>query len=106
MNNLKRPNLANLEAEQGVVGAILLESDAIDRVMDMVSPEDFTSEPIQLVYQQLVDMRLSGEPIDLVTVTAKLFETGHIDRVGGPGFLASLSDNVGSARYIEFWVAS
>ena len=38
-----------------------------------------------------------------MTVTAKLFETGHIDRVGGPGFLASLSDNVGSARNIEFW---
>ena len=94
---------SNLEAEQSVLGGILLEPGALDRIADILAPEDFYHEAHEKIYQTMLDLYRRREPVDLVTVTALMSDKQHLDAIGGPGFLASLSDNVGSAANIEYW---
>jgi replicative DNA helicase len=94
---------SNLEAEQSVLGGILLEPGALDRLADILAPEDFYHEAHEKIYLTMLDLYRRREPVDLVTVTALLSDREILDAVGGPGFLASLCDNVGSAANIEYW---
>jgi replicative DNA helicase len=94
---------SNLEAEQSVLGGILLEPGALDRIADILLPGDFYHEAHEKIYQTMLDLYRRREPVDLVTVTALMSDRQLLDAVGGPGFLASLSDNVGSAANIEYW---
>ena len=94
---------SNLEAEQSVLGGILLEPGALDRIADILAPEDFYHEAHEKIYQSMLDLYRRREPVDLVTVSALMSDRELLDAVGGPGFLASLSDNVGSAANIEYW---
>jgi replicative DNA helicase len=94
---------SNLEAEQSVLGGILLEPGALDRIADILRPGDFYHEAHEKIYLTMLDLYRRREPVDLVTVTALMSDRQLLDAVGGPGFLASLSDNVGSAANIEYW---
>jgi replicative DNA helicase len=94
---------SNLEAEQSVLGGILLEPGALDRLADILAPEDFYHEAHEKIYAAMLDLYRRREPVDLVTVTALMADRKILDAVGGPGFLASLTDNVGSAANIEYW---
>jgi len=94
---------SNLEAEQSVLGGALLEPGAMDRVADILAPEDFYYEAHERIYQTMLELYRRREPVDLVTVTALMHDRQLLDAVGGPGFLASLGDNVGSAANIEYW---
>ena len=88
---------ANLEAEQSVLGAILLRAQALDQVADLLTPEDFYRPSHGHIFQAMLDLANRGEPVDLVTVTALLKERGRLEEVGGPVFLANLSEHVGTA---------
>lgn len=94
---------SNLEAEQSVLGGILLEPGALDRIADILAPGDFYYAAHENIFQVMLDLYRRREPVDLVSVTALLADRQALDAVGGPGFLASLSDNVGSAANIEYW---
>ncbi len=94
---------SNLEAEQSVLGGILLEPGALDRIADILAPIDFYHEAHEQIYSTMLDLYRRREPVDLVTVTASMSDKKILDAVGGPGFLASLTDNVGSAANIEYW---
>jgi replicative DNA helicase len=94
---------SNLEAEQSVLGGILLEPGALDRIADILAPEDFYHEAHEKIYQTMLELYRRREPVDLVTVSALMYDRQLLDAVGGPGFLASLGDNVGSAANIEYW---
>ena len=96
---------ANLEAEQSVLGGILLEPGSLDGIADILKPEDFYHEAHEKIYLTMLELYQRREPVDLVTVTALMADRELLDAVGGPGFLASLSDNVGSAANIEYWAA-
>jgi replicative DNA helicase len=88
---------ANLEAEQSVLGAILLRPQVLDQVADLISVRDFYRQAHGRIYQAMLDLYSRVEPVDLVTVTALLKERGQLDDVGGPVFLAALSEQVGTA---------
>ena len=88
---------ANPEAEQSVLGAILVRPEVLDRVADLVQPADFYREAHGRIFQAMLDLYGRGEPVDLVTVTALLKERGQLEGVGGPVFLAALSEQVGFA---------
>ena len=88
---------ANLEAEQSVLGAILLRAQALDQVADLLTPEDFYRPNHGHIFQAMLDLANRGEPVDLVTVTALLKDRGRLEEVGGPVFLANLSEHVGTA---------
>ena len=94
---------SNLEAEQSVLGGILLEPGSLDRIADILAPEDFYYEAHEKIYLSMLDLYRRREPVDLVTVTALMSDRKVLDAVGGPGFLVSLTDNVGSAANIEYW---
>lgn len=85
------------EAEQSVLGAILLRPEVMDQLADLLGPEDFYREAHGRIYRAMMDLYQRNEPVDLVTVTALLKERGQLEGVGGPVFLASLSEQVGFA---------
>jgi replicative DNA helicase len=94
---------ANPEAEQSVLGAILVRPEVMDRIADVIVPEDFYREAHGRIYKAMLDLYGKGEPVDLVTVNALLKERGQLERVGGPVFLAGLSEQVGFATNAEYY---
>ncbi|MEJ5330870.1 MAG: replicative DNA helicase [Desulfobaccales bacterium] len=88
---------AHLEAEQSVLGAILLRPQVLDQISDLLVPEDFYRPAHALIFQAMLDLYHRAEPVDLVTVTALLKERGQLEEAGGPVFLAGLSEQVGIA---------
>lgn len=94
---------ANPEAEQSVLGAILVRPEVMDRIADVVGPEDFYREAHSRIYKAMLDLYGKGEPVDLVTVNALLKERGQLEGVGGPVFLAGLSEQVGFATNAEYY---
>lgn len=94
---------ANLEAEQSVLGAILLRSQTLDQVADLLTPADFYRSSHGDIFQGMLDLWSRGEPVDLVTVTALLKERGRLEDVGGPVFLAALSEHVGTAANAAYY---
>jgi replicative DNA helicase len=94
---------ANLEAEQSVLGAILLRPQVLDQVADLIGAQDFYRPAHGRIFQGMLDLYNRAEPVDLVTVTALLKERGHLEDVGGPVFLAGLSEQVGTAANAYYY---
>lgn len=93
----------NLDAEQSVLGSLLIEPDSIHRVAKFLQPEDFYLEPHKLVYQAILDLDEAGEPVDLLTVTEYLRKKGDLDKIGGAAYVAALANAVPTADHIEHY---
>jgi replicative DNA helicase len=93
----------NLEAEQGVLGSMLLDRDAIARVVELIRPEDFYRDAHRRIYETIVDLFERGEPVDLITVTDRLRDTGHLDDVGGASYVTSLLHAIPTAANVEYY---
>lgn len=93
----------NLEAEQAVLGAILLEAEALIASMERLRAEDFYSVSHQRIFEVMVALGEDGEPIDLVTLTARLQDLGQLDEVGGVSYLAKLAGAVPTAANVEYY---
>ncbi|WP_262247000.1 replicative DNA helicase [Parapedobacter soli] len=91
-----------VDLEEAVLGAILLEKDAMMEIADILSPKMFYVEANQLIFEQCARLSLDGEPIDLLTVTAALRTSGNLEKVGGAYYLTGLSDRVVSSANIEY----
>ena len=87
----------NLEAEQSVLGSILLENSAANRVFEILSERDFYSEAHRKIFIVIKDLSEKNEPVDLITLSNALKDKSLLDSVGGTTYLASLVDNVPSA---------
>lgn len=98
-NELKLPP-QNLEAEQSVLGALLLDNDAINRVVEEITADDFYRSSHRKIFQAIIDLYQRNEPSDLVTITTRLKTVGDIDEVGGASYLSSLVDRVPSAANV------
>lgn len=90
----------NDEAEVSVLGAILLEKDAIIKVADILNEEDFYSDANCIIYASMVELYEKHSPIDLITLTNKLAEKKQLDNVGGASYIATLVNSVPSAANI------
>ena len=88
---------ANLEAEQSVLGAILVRPEVLDEVSDLLVADDFYKEAHGRIYKAMLDLYGKSDPVDLVTVCALLKERSQLEGVGGAVFLAGLSEEVGFA---------
>jgi replicative DNA helicase len=93
----------NLEAEQSVLGSMLLDRDAIARVVEALRPEDFYRDLHRTIYMAMLDLFERGEPVDLITVTNRLTGMGKLEDVGGATYLASLPNTVPTAANAEFY---
>lgn len=94
---------ASLEAEQSVLGGILIKEGAMDLVSDLLIPEDFYYEAHGVIFRAMLELYYRREPVDLVTVASHLRSHNLLDAVGGPGFLASLTENVATAVNIDYY---
>ena len=93
----------NLDAEQGVLGSMLLDRDAIARVVEALRAEDFYRDLHRTIYTAILDLFERGEPVDLITVTNKLASMGKLEDVGGATYLTSLPNTVPTAANAEFY---
>jgi replicative DNA helicase len=93
----------SLEAEMSTLGSMLIDRDAIAKVIDLLDPEDFYKEAHRAVYEAICTLFEKGEPADLITVTEALREHGKLDRVGGAVFISSLANSVPTAANVEYY---
>ncbi|MEY5046643.1 MAG: replicative helicase [Bacteroidota bacterium] len=91
-----------VEVEEVVLGALMIEKDALTTVIDILKPESFYSERHQKIYGAIRDLFLKSEPIDLMTVTSMLRTNGDLEFVGGPYYLNELTFKVNSSANIEY----
>jgi replicative DNA helicase len=99
MKNQNDPSLyavppQNIEAEQSILSAILIDNNTLLDVVELLAAEDFYKTAHQKIFAAIIDLFDKGEPIDLVTLANKLDESGHLEDVGGATYLARLVDSV------------
>jgi replicative DNA helicase len=92
-----------IEAEQSVLGAMMLSKDAIADVVETVRPGDFYRPAHQLVYDAILDLYARGEPADAVTVSAELTRVGQLVRIGGAPYLHTLISLVPTAANAAYY---
>jgi len=101
--NLLKVPPQNLEAEASVLGGILLENDAMDRVLEIVTPDLFYRESHRKVFRAMMELSDRSEPVDLITLSEFLRAKGELDAVGGTAYLASLANLVPTAANIAHY---
>ncbi|WP_297212994.1 MULTISPECIES: replicative DNA helicase [Thermodesulfovibrio] len=92
----------SLEAEQAVLGALILEGEAITKAIEILSPEDFYREAHKKIYQSMLELFDKNEPIDLITITEHLRDKGELDNIGGLSYLSHLATIVPTAANIRY----
>ena len=90
------------DLEKAVLGALMLERDAIIDVQEYVKPETFYLEEHRLIYKAIQELSFEMKAIDLYTVTERLKSQKMLQKVGGAGYLAELTQKVASAAHVEF----
>ena len=93
----------NTEAEQAVLGAILLDSDSIGTVLQYVRAESFYTIAHQKIFQAVVDLYNGGHRVDLLVISEHLRQEGLLDSVGGTAYIASLTDTVPSTANVAYY---
>lgn len=101
-NNLRVPPHSQ-EAEESVLGAMLLDKDAVIAVAEFLSPEDFYDERLKAIYEACLDLYEARVPIDVLTVTDKLKKRKALERIGSSSFLADLANKVPTAAHVEHY---
>ena len=91
-----------IELEETVLGAIMLEKDALIGVLDLLKPESFYKESHQKIYSALMNLSLEEKPIDILTVTEELKKQKQLESVGGAFYITQLTSRVSSAAHIEY----
>jgi replicative DNA helicase len=92
----------NLEAEEAVLGALMIEKASISLVQDILRPESFYKEAHRIIYETILTLDSKGDPIDLLTVTNELRKNVQLEFVGGPYYLVELTQRVSSSANLEY----
>lgn len=91
-----------IELEEAVLGAVMLEKDAILQIIDILKPDSFYREEHQKIYQAIIDLASANKAIDLLTVTEELRKKKQLDETGGPVYVSQLTTRVASAAHVEY----
>lgn len=103
LNSADRLPPQNLDAERSVLGALLLDRDAIIKIAESLRAEHFYRETHGLIYAAILRLFAAREPADLVTLSDELKRFDQLDRVGGDGYLAELATVVPTAAHVEHY---
>ncbi|PIT97174.1 replicative DNA helicase [Candidatus Berkelbacteria bacterium CG10_big_fil_rev_8_21_14_0_10_41_12] len=90
----------NVEAEQSIIGGLLIDKDAIFKVADIILPSDFYRPEHGIIFDAMVDLFNSGNPIDLVTLSDHLQKKKQLKKIGGATYLTELANSTSSSAYI------
>ncbi len=93
----------SVEAEQAVLGAVLLEGDLPPGVEELVSPEDFYIPAHRYVYEAMLSLKSKGLPVDLTTLTEELKTRSTLEKVGGKEYVVRLTGNVPTTANVEHY---
>jgi replicative DNA helicase len=93
----------NLEAEQSVLGAMIVDRAAVEKAIEILRPEDFYREAHQRVFEAAWDLAERSEPVDLITISDALRIRNQLDQVGGVSYLATLADMVPTTSNVEYY---
>ena len=93
----------NIEAEQSVLGALLIQPVAIERVAEMLTNEDFYRDAHRTLFEAVLAISARNEPVDLITVQDELRKRDKLDAVGGMPYITALFDSVPSAGNVEYY---
>lgn len=91
-----------IELEEAILGAIMLEKDAIEDVISILQPESFYHDSHQKIYSTILKLYNLNKPIDILTVMNHLRDSKELEDVGGPAYLSQLTNNVASGAHIQF----
>lgn len=91
-----------VDVEEAVLGALMLDKDALPIVIETLQPGSYYKETHQLIYAAILRLFEKSHPIDLITVTEELKKAGDLETVGGPNYLVGLTHRVASSANIEF----
>jgi replicative DNA helicase len=91
-----------VELEEAVLGALMLEKDALTNVIDILKVESFYKESHKVIFQAILDLFTESQPIDLLTVTTQLRKNGALEVAGGAFYITELTSKVASAANIEY----
>lgn len=91
----------SIEAEQSVIGAILLDSNALDRIEGLIAEADFYHHDHRLIFSAARTLTNTGKPVDAITVAEALEATGSLSRVGGLRYLGEIAQNTPSSANIK-----
>ena len=91
-----------VDLEEVVLGAMMIDKKGVDEVIDILNPDVFYKEAHQLIFEAIVNLFQSSQPVDLLTVSAELKKAKRLERVGGEFFLIQLTQKVSSSAHIEF----
>ena len=93
----------NLEAERSVLGAILVQNDAFNLAAQVIDSSDFYRDAHRRIFDRMAALSERSDAIDFVTLKEELSRAGELDAVGGPAYVASLSDGVPHATNVEYY---
>ena len=107
VQNIKKTNTRipphNIDSERALLGSTMLRPEAIHEIMDTLRPEAFYSEKHRIIFQSMSELFQKNEPIDLLTLSARLTEKGQLDQIGGSNYLAELVNLVPSSANAEHY---
>ena len=92
----------NIEAEQAVLGAMLIEKEAIARVTELLKGGDFYREAHRLIFEAMLDLYNRNEAVDMITVIELLKREDNLERVGGIAYVTSLANSVPTAANVHY----
>ncbi|MBO8137141.1 MAG: replicative DNA helicase [Desulfotomaculum sp.] len=101
MNNKVPPQ--NIDAEQSVLGALLLNREAVYKVMAIIKPEDFYRDSHREIYEAILSLVDRNDPVDMITVSEELRQKGTLEKVGGVSYVATLASLVPTAANVEYY---
>jgi replicative DNA helicase len=101
MDNSKNLPPQNLDAEASLLGAVLIDNEALVKIADKILPEDFYDEKHQRIYESIMQLYEKRNPIDVLTLSEQLKSTGFLEFVGGAAYLTQLTNFVPTASHVE-----
>ncbi|HAR62108.1 MAG: replicative DNA helicase [Candidatus Margulisiibacteriota bacterium] len=93
----------NLEAEQSVLGAVLIDKDAFSKIVDMIKSVSFYRDAHKMIFEAMISLYEKSEPIDIITITNCLREKNLLDAVGGSYYLTQLINSVPTSANITYY---
>ena len=90
----------SLDVEKSILGSVLIDREAMHKIVDFLSPADFYSRAHQIIYEAMLSLFEKHEPIDVLSLSNNLEEKGCLDDVGGSSYLASLAGSVPTSAHI------
>jgi replicative DNA helicase len=101
--NIERVPPHNIEAEQAVLAAMLVDRDAIAKVMEALDPGSFYRQAHGTIFESMVNLYERGEPVDLITLRDALGSKQQLEEVGGYGYLVDLAASIPTTAHVEYY---